>query len=777
MANPKQEAATVAWLTEAIADATKSAKFCTAGRFPESDPGLHVEGIGSVLFPMNRKTEMAMLKVGKVAPYGKGTQTLVNQKVRKTLEVNPRQFSLGAKWETAVSSLMNTVATELGLPADRLDAKLYKLLIYGPGGFFLPHKDSEKQNGMVASLVIVLPHSFDGGELKVAHRIHEKSHYFISASKEKSPEYVAFYADCKHEVAPVTYGTRICLTYNLVLRPEKKTSLRPTISPESGDHLADAIHKWVSKQPSNPLVFVLEHQYTQHGLQLDLLKGADRILGTLLEEAAEKSHCQLFLAQLERQWVQEAYDEWDREYDYENRRLSRRGRLQYGSTIDDTVTGKEWVDGNGKKQPWGEIQLDLAALVSAERIEDWEPTSEDYEGYTGNAGNTIDRWYHRSVVAIWHRDYHFEIIVQSRTLNCLPSFFAMVSKLGKTAKKHSDAARNDCIRFARALLKQWHYSLFGRGLVPAEKAQFQKFIRCLIELNDPELVSFFLKQLASHDHACPISAFIVSACRKFGWGTFAGELIALLTPKDDTQDRDELTAGDCEWLSAFCRAKSKDPEKAILEKNLCTLAVSRFCLPPINPWRYSRSTGEANDREKSLPHLLKAVLAADHSEELGQLIEFVQRSPKIFRLEQSQIPTLKLIFSWSKITLKKIPDRLFGWLEFTRGNLKEATKEKPLPPKDWRRAAEVNCSCPLCTELKSFLINPDQPKGRNAGPEYHRIHIKDQIARHRLDVTTELDRSKRPFALLLTKTNESFDRALKSYENNRRLLAALPKAK
>jgi hypothetical protein len=35
---------------------------------------------------------------------------------------------------------------------------------------------------------------------------------------------------------------------------------------------------------------------------------------------------------------------------------------------------------------------------------DLRPYSSQYEGYMGNEGNTLDRWYHRAAVAVWPRD-------------------------------------------------------------------------------------------------------------------------------------------------------------------------------------------------------------------------------------------------------------------------------------------------------------------------------------------------------------------------------------
>ena len=104
----------------------------------------------------------------RVAPYGKGTQTLVNTKVRNTFELDPEMFRLGEAWNTAIADAMRPVAEQLGLPAEQLEARLYKLLVYEKGGFFLPHRDSEKHDRMVASMIVVLPNPFEGGSWSFA---------------------------------------------------------------------------------------------------------------------------------------------------------------------------------------------------------------------------------------------------------------------------------------------------------------------------------------------------------------------------------------------------------------------------------------------------------------------------------------------------------------------------------------------------------------------------------------------------------------------------------
>ncbi|MCE9534086.1 MAG: 2OG-Fe(II) oxygenase [Planctomycetes bacterium] len=410
----------IKWLSKAIEQATKSANFCIAGCLPAVDPGIEIDGVGTISMPLKRGAEKRLIAACQVAPYGKGTQTLVDKRVRNTFELDPKKFGLSDAWNSAISDALRPIAEKLGLPADQLETKLYKLLVYEKGGFFLPHRDSEKHDRMVASLIVVLPNPFDGGKLVVRHGAVTQTLAFEEAAKGKFPCFAAFYTDCEHEVQRVYSGVRLCLAYNLVLKPKRGKAGSVPTAPT--DPLAESIEAWVAKNPAKPLVFALNHHYTERGLSLDLLKGMDRQIASLVIAASGKTDCHVNLAQVSRHLLQSADDG---SFDHGYSRYSykpQRSEIEIGETYEDDLNGTEWTDTKGKKQPWGEISFDLSAIVSSEPIDDWKPTTEDYEGYTGNAGNTLDRWYHRSAIVIWQRDHHFEVVASSGVANSIPLF-------------------------------------------------------------------------------------------------------------------------------------------------------------------------------------------------------------------------------------------------------------------------------------------------------------------------------------------------------------------
>lgn len=108
------------------------------------------------------------------------------------------------------------VREELGCNSDNVKANLYKVLLYEEGGFFKPHCDSEKEDGMFGTLIVQFPSIFKGNHLIVRHNKETKTVEFDNNRSPYEVVYAAHYSDCEHEITPLESGYRLALIYNLV---------------------------------------------------------------------------------------------------------------------------------------------------------------------------------------------------------------------------------------------------------------------------------------------------------------------------------------------------------------------------------------------------------------------------------------------------------------------------------------------------------------------------------------------------------------------------------
>jgi hypothetical protein len=162
---------------------------------------------------------------------------------------------------------------------------------------------------------------------------------------------------------------------------------------------------------------------------LDSLKGIDRSQAEVLFEAAERAGCMAHLAlvTLWRLGTAECdYDSysrgWNNSYHWGDDEEDEddgdgQGTSEYwmGEILDSSLSVDHWTDRQGRKLRFGEIPLLDSEIVADASLDAVDPSEEDFEDYTGNAGMTLERWYHRATVVIWPNEEHFAVLCGAGT--------------------------------------------------------------------------------------------------------------------------------------------------------------------------------------------------------------------------------------------------------------------------------------------------------------------------------------------------------------------------
>ncbi|EEY69711.1 uncharacterized protein PITG_06187 [Phytophthora infestans T30-4] len=129
-------------------------------------PGLFVNNVGSIPLPLAPDHAEKLIAKCAKSPFGHNMDTKMDESVRKSWQLEPDQVELrNPLWQIGMETLTETIATRLGYKGVPLNCVLYKLLVYGEGGHFLKHQDTEKEDGMIATLVVQPPSTHEGGDL------------------------------------------------------------------------------------------------------------------------------------------------------------------------------------------------------------------------------------------------------------------------------------------------------------------------------------------------------------------------------------------------------------------------------------------------------------------------------------------------------------------------------------------------------------------------------------------------------------------------------------
>ena len=90
-----------------------------------------------------------------------------------------------------------------------------------------------------------------------------------------------------------------------------------------------------------------------------------------------------------------------------------------------------------------------------------------------------------------------------------------------------------------------------------------------------------------------------------------------------------------------------------------------------------------------------------------------------------------------------------------------------------RRPSAVACTCAPCRELSRFLDDPTRPTWPFKAAEAARRHVEESIKRNRCDLDRVTEKQGRPYALLCTKNQASYQRRVRQRRQDLKHLARL----
>ena len=159
-------------LADLLRDVRTGGSFSTRRTTPPDNLTIDVKGVGTIRLPVTAGQAKQLRMLARPARYGKGEETILDRAVRDTWEVPCSRVTIYKRlWANTLQPMLDTVRNDLGLPAtSALKAELHSMLVYEPGQFFAAHQDSEKDDRMIGTLIVLLPSRSDGGEFVVEHR-------------------------------------------------------------------------------------------------------------------------------------------------------------------------------------------------------------------------------------------------------------------------------------------------------------------------------------------------------------------------------------------------------------------------------------------------------------------------------------------------------------------------------------------------------------------------------------------------------------------------------
>lgn len=751
-------------ISAALARISPPGRFAT--HFTQPADGLHIEidGLGPVPLPIDPLVARALCEAAELAMHGFKDETRMDTRVRDTWEIPAARIRIDeARWQRVLSAALQRIHKALGMPEGSvLRADLHNLLVYEKGQFFARHQDSEKSDGMLATLVVSLPSRFTGGRFVIEHQ----GASLRAGGSATRLGFTAFFADCAHEAQPVKSGYRVVLTYNLSV----VVSANAPVAPAQNSHVDDlvallrrhftmpAAARWAGDTRSDPpdrLIYLLDHQYTQRGLDWTLLKNADAPRVAALRSAADALDCEciLALADVRETWSCEGgadEDPWDEggEYYGDEGPEDSAQDLELGELIDGDIELRHGLSAAGMPVDVMGARADDSELCLTRPSRELKPFQSEYEGFMGNYGNTLDRWYHRAAVVIWPRARSFELSAKAAPASALQSIHACLC----------EGQGQQAAELVHRLLPYWKH-------LPIDDIRLAGLaLKTAYSLNDAELAVDLLAPFQAvsipvtgvEDFAGLSKRYSLSWCR------------ALLQRWADTRDRQHIGVEQRDrWIAEVlpalgeaCCAINPDegPELAsLLIENQWTWLQHR-----IREEQCSSRIGarERTQRLRALDAPLLGVLEASVMAGAGHVSSQIR---DLLAHETNALP-IEVTILLLRHAQKHVPidapvaAQLGALQSYAVRELERRLAQPARASDDWSIAVQLDCRCQDCKTLTSFLTASGERLRNWPLVTAGREHIAQTIHRHDLPVTCSTVRKGRPYTLVLEKSLALFQR-------------------
>ncbi|KAK6513837.1 hypothetical protein TWF506_008270 [Arthrobotrys conoides] len=363
------------------------------------NPGLKVKGLdGSCLrLPVSTEDAAQLSELGRLSPFGKGEQTIVDSTVRSSRQLDPSmlEFENSRFTDWLQGPVLNEIGVALGIGTEmRPRLNLYKLLVYEKGDHFKAHRDTPKEEGMIGTVVVILPSVFEGGVVKLSHAGEEMSFDF-APDCNYSFGVAAWYSDVEHAVEEVIGGYRVALVYNLTVEGSSLSADETAVRTELLELLREL------KKEKNPVAYSLENKYSLAQRRLGF-KGKDRyVISNLMAGINRVGGISMCCGDVQ---VKLSEDEEEMDEDYENEGEEEppnfhRTRGPNGH-VEITLASIEHIAGTYRHFDSGQISW-IDKLYSLGPSLDGMESINQEEEYTGNEGTLIHTWYKTSCIILW----------------------------------------------------------------------------------------------------------------------------------------------------------------------------------------------------------------------------------------------------------------------------------------------------------------------------------------------------------------------------------------
>jgi hypothetical protein len=409
---------------------------------------------------------------------------------------------------------------------------------------------------------------------------------------------------------------------------------------------------------------------------------------------------------------------------------------------------QHWVDAEGNIVNMGTIHIDGEDILSMIPIEEWDPSDEEFEGYTGNAGMTLDRWYHRAAIVLCPDEKEMNIFLNEGTdagIGGLQQWIKRWKSANKVEKKnfHSEA-----VTMAEEVMKRWESKPWA-----SNNKTRSIFSDLILELKELNLVQQYFEAILPVDMASWPSLHFLKSMNFKKMDSCRGPILKMFKATQVESFRRNI-----EILYGMSKVNR-------INQNQIDLLSS--CSKQLRLFFKEHDIKKLNS--DSLILWCNALIKINAYKEFKLLMKWITKEDCA---DDLSIPSLLKISIPTEKNHSCI-DVLKTWLDIEIKVLKKKTNTSPEPYMDWKRSPFTGNSSDLYHHLNRFLTSPKKFNYELKAPQNIRTDVENQIAKEKIDLDGQTIKKGSPHTLILKKNNNSYDHACEIHKQNLKKLKTL----
>ena len=440
------------------------------------------------------------------------------------------------------------------------------------------------------------------------------------------------------------------------------------------------------------------------------------------------------------------YRDWDDEDEDENEDEDDDGDGEYElqELIDSSVRLTHWTGPDGTRLEEVSLSIGDDEVCASTPSDDLKPYSSEYEGYMGNYGNTLDRWYRRAAVVVWPREQAFANRAETSPSWALDDLAARV-RAGDLADARTAAATLEPF-WDTAVRAQENTALFGKGARTAVALRDARTARTLLH-------PFRVESLGLAE-AVPLAELATSHGEQWTGEllrTWFGDQRSYIYGGD--QDRPEWVTS----LPGLCGALHANGTPGTAAARRLLDLTWGWLGTQIRQWLESSAPSQRDTQLGDLGPPLAAVLTA-----AVVTAEVSLRDEVVRFVRQQGDEVIPLVISALRATAALADGaRRDGVFDDLAADCARRLRERlACPPRakgDWSIELPGGCTCELCGTLAAFLKDPARRTFEWPLRKDRRQHVHSRIDAVELPISHQTRRQGSPYILVLAKTQALFE--------------------